>query len=432
MKKLFYFFVIILSLLIIQCSNEIPTTNDPINLELGKVSLRIDKANAPAEVVLVEAFLTREGHDTLYGNLNLVSSTSADILFEDVAAGEWHLKVDAKDSSGVVLYTGETNINILAGVLTQVNLTLVATGQGTGSIYIFVNWGINAIWTDFPYNPIISQSIIPDNPLAVTQSKILLEDGVYKMWFNSLYNSAVSNIWYAISSDGINWQLGSNYPVLTQGNLYSWDSHRVGPGVVIKDNNEYKMYYVGFADPNGYWNIGLATSTDGINWIKHTTPVIYANSNEQQIIPDDIIKVNNNYLLYYTNRQYPYYDIRLATSQDGINFTKSNNNPILVPDKVWEGTGIYSPSIVYENNEYKMVYANVNPSGTGLGMAYSSDGIHWTKDSDNPFFTIEDVNNNWCNRITYPYWRKFNNQYRIYYTGVVEGYYAAQIGMIYK
>jgi len=96
----------------------------------------------------VEAFLTREGHDTLYGNLNLVSSTSADILFEDVAAGEWHLKVDAKDSSGVVLYTGETNINILAGVLTQVNLTLVATGQGTGSIYILVNWGTpsNSQW----------------------------------------------------------------------------------------------------------------------------------------------------------------------------------------------------------------------------------------------------------------------------------------------
>ena len=148
MKKLFYFFVIILSLLIIQCSNEIPTTNDPINLELGKVSLSVDKENAPDEVVLVEAFLSREGHDTLYGNLNLVSSTSADILFEDVAAGEWHLKVDAKDSSGVVLYTGETNINILAGVLTQVNLTLVATGQGTGSIYILVNWGTpsNSQW----------------------------------------------------------------------------------------------------------------------------------------------------------------------------------------------------------------------------------------------------------------------------------------------
>ena len=432
MKSILYSFIATLSLLIIQCTNEIPTENDPINLELGKVSLKIDKANAPAEVVLVEAFLTREGHDSLYGNLNLVSSTSADILFEDVAAGQWHLKVDAKDSSGVVLYTGETDINILAGILTQVNLTLVPTGHGTGSIYIFVNWGINAIWTDFPFNPIISQSIIPDNPLAVTHSKLLFEDGLYKMWFNSLYYSASSNIWYAISNDGINWQLGSSNPVLVQGNINSWDSRRAGPGVVYKDNNEYKMYYLGFADPNDYWHIGLATSPDGINWIKHPTPVVYADASEYQIGPEEIIKVNNDYFLYYSVRQYPYYEIRLATSQDGINFTKSNSNPVLVPDKIWEGTGIYSPSIIYENSQYKMVYANVNTSGTGLGMAYSNDGVHWTKDSDNPFFSIEDVHNNWCNRITYPYWRKFNNQYRIYYTGVVEGYEAAQIGMIYK
>ncbi|HSM62635.1 MAG TPA: YCF48-related protein, partial [Gillisia sp.] len=141
MKKLVDILLFTSSLIMFQCSNEIPITNDPINLELGKVSLRIDKENAPDEVVLVEAFLTREEHDTLYGNLNLVSSTSADILFEDVAAGEWHIKVDAKDSSGVVLYTGETNVNILAGVLTQVNLTLVLTGHGTGSIFILVNWG---------------------------------------------------------------------------------------------------------------------------------------------------------------------------------------------------------------------------------------------------------------------------------------------------
>ena len=89
MKKLLYFCVLAASLLIIQCSNEIPVTTNPINLELGKVSLKIDKANAPAEVVLVEAFLTREGYDTLYGVLNIVSSTSADITFEEVSAGDW-------------------------------------------------------------------------------------------------------------------------------------------------------------------------------------------------------------------------------------------------------------------------------------------------------------------------------------------------------
>src|SRR5690606_41632625 len=79
---------------------------------------------------------------------------------------------------------------------------------------------------------------------------------------------------------------------------------------------------------------------------------VLANLNEQQIVPDDIIKINNTYYLYYTNRQYPYYDIRLAISQDGINFTRYNQNPILFPENSWEGTGIYSASVVYEDNQY--------------------------------------------------------------------------------
>jgi len=428
--------IILLSILsaffVFQCTNEIPTAIYSEDVNLGRVSLIINKEDVPADVVIVEALLSRENHDTLYGNLNLISSTSADILIEDIPAGEWHLKVDAKDSSGVVLYSGETNINIHAGVLTQVNLTLIPTGQGTGSVYIVVNWGVPLVWTDFQFNPIISQSFVPYNPLAVTQPKVLFDDGVYKMWFNSVYNSAISDIWYAVSNDGINWQLGSNYAVLTQGNSNSWDSHRVGPGVVIKDENEYKMYYTGFSDPYGNWSIGLATSTDGINWIKHPQPVVLANLNEQQIVPDDIIKINNTYYLYYTNRQYPYYDIRLAISQDGINFTRYNQNPILFPENSWEGTGIYSASVVYEDNQYKMVFANVNSSGTGFGLAYSDDGIYWIKNSDNPFFTKENVNNNWCNRITYPFWRKFNNKYMIYYNGYNGYNHESKIGLVIK
>ena len=104
----------------------------------------------------------------------------------------------------------------------------------------------------------------------------------------------------------------------------------------------------------------------------------------------------------------------------------------MIPDQSWEGTGVYSPSIIYEDNQYKMIYADVNDPGSALGMAYSGDGINWTKDPNNPFFTNEGIHNNWCNRIAYPFWRKYNNQYRIYYNGNTSGYYIASIGLIYK
>ena len=433
MKKILYFCVLAASLLIIQCSNEIPVTTNPINLELGKVSLKIDKANAPAEVVLVEAFLTREGYDTLYGVLNIVSSTSADITFEEVSAGDWHLKVDAKDSLGVVIYTGETDIEVLAGILTQVSLTLVPTGNGTGSIYIFVNWGTSSNWVDYVNNPVFTIENSPFNPIAVVEGTIIKEENTYKMWYNNLFYSAVANVGYAESENGINWT-SSNSLVLTPGEIGSWDDYSVGVGCVIKDGNSYLMYYEGNSDPYGYWHIGLATSTDGVNWTKHSTPVCMGDYNEPQLHPGSVLKINNQYLMYYTFRNpnsYHFHNIGMAVSSDGVNWVKNSNNPILTNSQEWEGSGIYYPSVIYENNLFKMVY--MNTTANAFGMATSTDGFIWNKSNSNPFFTKEQTSNNWAYRdIAYPNFIKLNNEYRIYYSGGHSNTYNSSIGFIRK
>jgi predicted GH43/DUF377 family glycosyl hydrolase len=427
MKRFILCLAVLISLLLYSCTSETPVSPE---VQKGGITLNIDRAHKPANVVEVTAYLTREGFDTITGTSNLLSDTTADITFNDIAAGQWHLKVDAADEDSTVVYTGETDVNILAGITTQVYLTLVPTGAGTGSIYIYVNWGIpqSTDWIDYQYNPIMSPSIIPITPNGISQACVLFDDGIYKMWFSSSYNSAVSYIWYAVSNDGINWQLGYDDPVLMPGN--SWDSHSVGSPKVIKDGNEYKMYYGGYADEYGEWDIGLATSPDGINWIKHGYPVVYASYDESQIGPSDITKINDIFYLYYTVRQLPTFKISLATSPDGINFTKSSNNPILIVTENWEGTGVKNPSVIYDNGEFRMIYSAFPE--TGFGMAHSSDGINWTKETNNPFFRLEEVHNNWCHAIAYPFWRKFDNQYRIYYTGNTEGYGESKIGLIYK
>ena len=35
------------------------------------------------------------------------------------------------------------------------------------------------------------------------------------------------------------------------------------------------MYYNGYSDEYANWHIGLATSVDGINWTKHSQPILY-------------------------------------------------------------------------------------------------------------------------------------------------------------
>ena len=177
------------------------------------------------------------------------------------------------------------------------------------------------------------------------------------------------------------------------------------------------MYYHGWSDPWGYWNIGLAISTDGVNWEKYPEPVLYAEDGwEFHLAPSCVIKNDGLYYLYYSEMNTPYLRISLATSIDGIHWNKNSSNPILVADKSWENTGVYYPTVYKQDDQFIMFY--MNNSGTGFGKATSTDGVNWTKDNKNPFFTVEDTHNNWANnKIAYPNFVRVNDKYRIYYSG---------------
>ena len=72
-----------------------------------------------------------------------------------------------------------------------------------------------------------------------------------------------------------------------------------------------------------------------------------------------------------------------------------------------------------DNNQFKMVY--MSSLKNGFGFATSADGILWTKSMMNPIFTYYDTYNNWAmGGISYPYFMKAENDFRIYYSG--EGY----------
>lgn len=189
-------------------------------------------------------------------------------VLDNIAAGMWHLKVDAMNDSMIVLYSGETDVNILAGFVTNVYLVLQPTGQGTGSVHIYVTWGssntTNYTWSNNPTSPVIAGGNQYFDYYGIAQPAIMYDENKYKMWYYGDAGNARKYVLYAESSDGINWVKHPN-PVLVPGNSGSWDSWAVHPSSIIKENGNYKMYYSGWADQDGEWYIGLATSTDGIN-----------------------------------------------------------------------------------------------------------------------------------------------------------------------
>lgn len=417
MRKLLVLFASVLLLIITSCTNEIVT---PPTENSGKLILKVDKQNAPANVVYVKAYLTRENFNPIVASLNLLSDSTADLLLNNINAGNWHLKVDAENDSGLVLYSGETDVEVFAGFTSQVYLTLTPTGAGVGSIYINVTWGVPSSfnWTDYQNNPILASSNNYYDYYGISQPVVIYDEGIYKMWYYGDSGGGQTYILYAESNDGINWTPYSGNPVISPSYYGNWDSESVNPGAVLKENGVYKMYYGGWSSQNSVWSIGLATSTDGINWTKYPQPILTGTYGwEYQLVPSSIIKFNDTYYLYYTGRNLPEYKIGVAISNDGINFNRYVNNPILSSSVVWEDNGVLDASVVLENDQFEMIF--MNSLADGFGLATSTDGLNWEKGNNNPFFSKENTSNNWANvKIAYPNYIKLSNEKRIYYSGL--------------
>lgn len=177
-----------------------------------------------------------------------------------------------------------------------------------------------------------------------------------------------------------------------------------GDPSVIKDNGSIIMYY------SAEGGIAVVMSSDnGVTWNPpDNSPNDYIALEPQQSGWDntletiDVLKVGNEYWMYYTgyregegdNTHVENYEIGLAISQDGINFTRiseSLNQPILARDLSNENTfdrhAMTSPAIIYDSGMYHMIYAgwNVTNDWTGANAgirimgATSSDGINWQK-----------------------------------------------------
>jgi predicted GH43/DUF377 family glycosyl hydrolase len=417
MKKNVAVLFLSLFLLLIGCSKNNNLVNTPSD-STGGITFKIDHTTVPSGVTVISATLTRTNFTTITKNLNLLSDSTGDVTIPAIQVGTWHLKVDAKDTNGIILYKGETDVAVQENVVVQLNLTLNPVSSGTGTIYIFVTWGTKDIgqWTDYGGNPVLTRFNNPSLPNCVRYGKIIIDNGIYKMWYCAVYNGGVGNIWYAESQNGLSWNTIGSSPVLTSDTAGTWDEHFVVPSVVLKENDQYKMYYLGSDRDYGPLSVGLATSIDGIHWIRNYNPVIVPNGQYYSIGLTDIVKNGQMYFGYFDYHTLSSSEskIGLATSTDGLNWVMYSGNPILVSSLSWEGVGINNPSVILENSQYKMVYGNA-VGQNAFGMATSSDGFNFVKKTD-PIFRYTNATNKLV-QISYPYIRKFNNVSCIYYTG---------------
>ncbi|KAA3614185.1 MAG: T9SS C-terminal target domain-containing protein [Calditrichaeota bacterium] len=233
--------------------------------------------------------------------------------------------------------------------------------------------GIN--WEKDDANPVLNT--IDSSSWAnkyISGAKVLNMKGIYKMWFTGGGGQG-PRTGYATSEDGTSWELGNNAnPVLEPGEEGTFDDSGIWCGSVIFQDSVYRMWYGGDAEPDFLeGNIGLATSIDGIKWVKHGDPVLVHDDSgleKDGISLPYVLFDSEVYHMWYTQGLTPA-SIGYATSSDGITWQKYDNNPVVKPDQgSWDNTVVQWPMVLIENGVYKMWYDGL---GFNNKIGYAED-----------------------------------------------------------
>ncbi len=101
-------------------------------------------------------------------------------------------------------------------------------------------------------------------------------------------------------------------------------------------------------------------------------------------------------------------------------FVRDPANPVLPAGAAdsWDSIGTIVPSVAATPEGYVMWYAGTAEVDYILGVATSPDGVVWTKDSDNPLLVPSEVEGDWRRYSTNsPMVLAYEGEWYVYYTG---------------
>jgi predicted GH43/DUF377 family glycosyl hydrolase len=281
----------------------------------------------------------------------------------------------------------------------------------------------------------------------------LMKGGNGFFYYNTALIMILSFIAAASKAEGQTaWQKYVNNPVMTKDTTIAgiWEWAGIGQPACIFENDTIKMYYAAagvayIGDSILRGRISYAHSQNGIAWIKRNPPIPVLDVggpgswDSRWLDTPAIAHGPDGYRLYYygDSQSVAYSAIGVASSPDGINWTKDPSNPVLEKGELtgFDGFWIESPAVLYDSvsNLYEMWYTGVGygpglPSGLGIsiGRATSEDGVSWIKDSlHNPVLDISPPGSWDDGWVAVPAVRKTGGLYRMWYIGSSIADYAA-------
>ena len=159
-----------------------------------------------------------------------------------------------------------------------------------------------------------------------------------------------------------------------------WDDERVVARTVIFEDDMYKMWFHGQNEQKR--QIGYATSPDGINWTKHeNNPILQTGPNgswdDQHIGHPVVISGPDKFQMWYVASHNYFWRTCFATSVDGITWEKFKHNPVIdvgiYPD--WDFKEFWPSTVIFEDSVYKMWCSGLQDN-YAIGYATAPVNIH--------------------------------------------------------
>lgn len=189
-------------------------------------------------------------------------------------------------------------------------------------------------------------------------------------------------------------------PVLALGSLGTFDEFGTYPFSVARDGDSVRAYYGGWTRCESVpFNVGIGAAIsydDGATFTKlGPGPIIPYTPDEPFVISGPKIRrFDNRWYLWYIagkmwklvdSRPEPVYRIRMATSEDGLMWTKVGRD--LVDVRLEEDEAQASPDVIYSGGTYHMFFSyrysehyRGHERGYRIGYASSADLFNWNRD----------------------------------------------------
>jgi predicted GH43/DUF377 family glycosyl hydrolase len=230
----------------------------------------------------------------------------------------------------------------------------------------------------------------------------LLDDKRWRIYFGARDSNNRSHIGYIDVEAGNpqNVLRQNEEPILPLGRIGTFDDSGMMPSWIVNIAGKKYLYYIGWNVRNTipyHLSVGLAISEDGGCSFRRFSdgPLFGSTYYEPYFFGSTCVMVEDDvWRVWYMcctgfevirGRTEPYYHIRYAESQDGIEWKRDGT--IAIDYKSKDEAGIGRPSVLKENDTYKMWYSYRNAtdyrtnlrSSYRIGYAESPDGRRWKR-----------------------------------------------------